>query len=242
MTLKLLAIDTSGPVCGVAILSDGAIVYEAATVNRMTHSVNLLPMIDTALQAAGMTIADMDRLAVVSGPGSFTGVRIGVSTLKGLAHGASRNGDDGKPCVAVDALEAMAAGAGAFAGVICPIQDARAGQVYGAAFRQGAVRPERLLPDAPMKLEEYVEAIRALGDRFLFLGDGMPVHRAKLERLLGDQAVFAQPQQAYLRPASVAYLASLETETCDYRTLMPMYLRAPNAALNKKLTEGLKHE
>lgn len=242
MTLKLLAIDTSGPVCGVAILADGAIVYEAATVNRMTHSVNLLPMIDTALQATGLTIADMDRLAVVSGPGSFTGVRIGVSTLKGLAHGASREGDGGKPCVAVDALEAMAAGAGEFAGIICPIQDARAGQVYGAAFSHGETRPERLMPDMPMKLEEYVELIQSFGDRFLFVGDGMPVHRAKLEKLLGDAAVFAQPQQAFLRPASAAYLASLEQETVDYRTLMPMYLRAPNAALNKKLTEGLKHE
>lgn len=240
--MKILAIDTSGPVCGVAILSGGAVVYEAATVNRMTHSVNLLPMIDTALQATGMTIADMDRLAVVSGPGSFTGVRIGVSTLKGLAHGASRGGDDGKPCVAVDALEAMAAGAGEFSGIICPIQDARAGQVYGAAFSHGEARPERLMPDTPMKLEEYVETIRSFGDRFLFVGDGMPVHRAKLEKLLGEAAVFAQPQLAYLRPASVAYLASLEAETVDYRTLMPMYLRAPNAALNKKLTEGMKHE
>ena len=225
--------------CGVAILADGAVVYEAATVNRMTHSVNLLPMIDTALQATGLTIADMDRLAVVSGPGSFTGVRIGVSTLKGLAHGADCEG--GKPCVAVDALEAMAAGAGEFAGVICPIQDARAGQVYGAAFSNGEIRPERLMPDTPMKLEEYVEQIRSFGDRFLFVGDGMPVHRAKLEKLLGETAVFAKPQQAFLRPASVAYLASLETETVDYATLMPMYLRAPNAALNKKLTEGMKN-
>ena len=80
-----------------------------------------------------------------------------------------------------------------------------------------------------------------LGDRFLFLGDGMPVHRAKLEKYLGDRAVFAQPQLAYLRPASAAYLASLEALTTDYRTLMPMYLRAPNAALNKKLMEGLRN-
>ena len=227
--------------CGVAILSDGAIVYEAATVNRMTHSVNLLPMIDTALQSAGMTIAEMDRLAVVSGPGSFTGVRIGVSTLKGLAHGASRNGEDGKPCVAVDALEAMAAGAGEFRGIICPIQDARAGQVYGAAFTCGTPRPGRLMPDTPMKLEDYVARIRTYGERFLFVGDGMPVHREKLAALLGDAAVDAQPQLAYLRPSSVAYLAAQETETVDYRQLMPMYLRAPNAALNKKLTEGMKH-
>lgn len=233
--MKLLAIDTSGPVCGVAVMKDGAIVYEASAVNRMTHSVNLLPMIDAACQSAGLTIADLDRIAVVSGPGSFTGVRIGVSTVKGLAHAHNT------PCVAVDALEAMAAGAGAFNGVICPIQDARAGQVYGAAFYAGEARPERLMKDIPLQLEEYVGTIRSFGDRFLFLGDGMPVHRAKLEALLGEAAVFAQPQQAFLRPASAAYLASLAEETVDYLALMPLYLRAPNAALNKKLTEGLAH-
>lgn len=231
--MKILAIDTSGPVCGVAVMKDGAIAYEASAINRMTHSVNLLPMIDTACQSAGLTIAELDRIAVMSGPGSFTGVRIGVSTVKGLAHA------NNTPCVAVDALEAMAEGAGAFDGVICPIQDARAGQVYGAAFKAGAVRPERLMDDIPLKLEEYVEAIKAFGERFLFLGDGMPVHRAKLEKLLGDAAVFAKPQLAFLRPASAAYLASLAEETVDYLALEPLYLRAPNAALNKKLTEGL---
>ena len=235
--MKILAIDTSGPFCGVAVMAGGAVVYEAATVNKMTHSVNLLPMIDAAMQATGLSVAEMDRLACVTGPGSFTGVRIGVSTVKGLAHGAGN-----VPCVAVDALEAMAAGAGGFDGVICPIQDAQAGQVYGAAFRSGSVRPERLMEDIPLKLEEYVGRLRALGERFLFVGDGMPVHRAKLAALLGDAAVFAPPQLAYLRPASAAYLASLETELKDYRTLMPMYLRAPNAALNKKLTEAAKHE
>lgn len=234
--MKILAIDTSGPVCGVAVMKAGAIVYEAAAINKLTHSVNLLPMIDAACQNSGLTIAELDRIACVTGPGSFTGVRIGVSTVKGLAHAHNT------PCVAVDALEAMAAGVGDFDGVICPIQDARAGQVYGAAFRQGGMRPERLMEDIPLKLEEYVERICALGERFLFVGDGMPVHRAKLETLLGEAAVFAQPQRAYLRPAAAAHLASLETETVDYRTLMPMYLRAPNAALNKKLTEAAKHE
>lgn len=216
-------------------MRDGAIVYEASAINRMTHSVNLLPMIDAACQSAGLTIAEMERIAVVSGPGSFTGVRIGVSTVKGLAHAHNT------PCVAVDALEAMAAGAGEFSGVICPIQDARAGQVYGAAFTAGDARPERLMEDIPLKLEEYVEAIQSFGDRFLFLGDGMPVHRAKLEKLLGDAAVFAKPALAFLRPASVAYLAALAEDTVDYLALEPLYLRAPNAALNKKLTEGLQN-
>lgn len=230
--MKLLAIDTSGPVCGVAILTEAGIAYECSAVNKLTHSTNLMPMVEAAFASTGLSLQDMDRLAVVTGPGSFTGVRIGVSTAKGLAHGA------GKPCVAVDALEAMAAGAGEFSGVICPIQDARAGQVYGAAFAPGDTRPERLMEDTPLKVEEYVSAIQAIGDRFLFLGDGMPVQKAKLQALLGDAAVFAHPQQAFLRPAAVAWLGSQINEEVDYLELMPMYLRAPNAERNKRLTEA----
>ena len=95
------------------------------------------------------------------------------------------------------------------------------------------------MKDQPLKLEEYVTEIRRLGERFLFLGDGMPVQREKLQALLGDKAVFAKPMHTFLRPSSVAYMAALEENTVDYLTLMPLYLRAPNAALNKKLTEGL---
>ncbi|MCH5286882.1 MAG: tRNA (adenosine(37)-N6)-threonylcarbamoyltransferase complex dimerization subunit type 1 TsaB [Christensenellaceae bacterium] len=234
--MKLLAIDTSGPVCGVAIQTEQGTRCECAVLNKLTHSVNLLPMIDEAFRATGLTIADMDRLAVTVGPGSFTGVRIGVSTVKGLAHGAD------KPCVAVDALEAMAAGITAFDGVVCPMQDARAGQVYGAAFRVGSARPQRLMDDIPLRLEDFLEAIAAHGDRFLFLGDGMPVHREKIAAMLGDRAVFAPPHQAYLRPGSVAYLASLTEETVDYRELMPLYLRAPSAERNRKLVEAAHAE
>ena len=229
--MKILAIDTSGPVCGVSVLVDDAIRYECAVCNKLTHSANLMPMVDAALTASGLALKDVDRIAVVVGPGSFTGVRIGVSTVKAMAHGA------GKPCVAIDALEAMAAGITDFDGIICPIQDARAGQVYGAAFAAG-MPPKRLLPDAPMKLEEYVRAIEALGERFLFLGDGMPVHRARLAEMLGDKAVFASPQQAFLRPASVAALGNLAAEELDYLQLMPLYLRAPNAERCKQLVEA----
>ncbi len=229
--MKILAIDTSGPVCGVSVLVDHTIRYECAVCNKLTHSANLMPMVDAALNASGLGLKDIDRIAVVVGPGSFTGVRIGVSTVKAMAHGA------GKPCVAIDALEAMAAGITDFDGVICPIQDARAGQVYGAAFTAG-MPPKRLLPDAPMKLEEYVSALQPLGERFLFLGDGMPVHRNRLSEMLGDKAVFAEPQHAFLRPASVAALGSLATDELDYLQLMPLYLRAPNAERCKQLVEA----
>ena len=232
--MKLLVIDTSGPVCGTAVMEDEKVLCEYTAQNRNTHSANLMPMIEAALASAGKTAGEMDAIAAVTGPGSFTGVRIGVATAKGLAHGA------GIPCIPVDALEALALSAGSFEGVICPIQDARAGQVYGAAFRGG----ERLTKDEPLKLEEYIEKILPLGDRFLFLGDGMPVHREKILALMGEKAVFAPGHLCYLRPSAAGMLALKSEARTDYLNLQATYLRPPNAQKNKKLLEamGIKQE
>ena len=226
----LLCLDTSGPVAGAALLQDGAVRYEAMAVNAFTHSQSILPMTEEAYQKTGLTVQDTDLFAVTVGPGSFTGVRIGVSTVKALAHAG------GKKCVAVDALEAMAAGAMPFPGILCPIQDARAGQVYGAAFRGGTL--ERLLPDEPMKLEEYLEKVSVFGEQMLFLGDGMPVHREKIASILGDRAVFAPAHLCYLRPAAAAYLAWRDREKAvHYNDLSPLYLRPPQAERQKNLRE-----
>ena len=226
----LFCLDTSGPVAGVALLQDGAVRYEGMAVNAFTHSQSILPMAEEAYRRAGLEMNDTDYFAVTAGPGSFTGVRIGVSTVKALAHAA------GKPCVAVDALEAMAAGVQPFEGVICPIQDARAGQVYGAAFRGGDL--SRLLPDEPIKLEEYLEKVSAFGQPMLFLGDGMPVHRAAIAGILGEKARFAPPHLAFLRPAAAAFLAwNRLDQAVHYQNLSPLYLRPPQAERQRNLRE-----
>ena len=228
--MKLLAIDTSGPVCGVAVLEDGHILYEGAAVNKLTHSVSLMPMVEEALNKCSTDISEIELYAAVVGPGSFTGVRIGVSAVKGMAHGA------GKPCVAVDALEALAWGVSLMPDLICPIQDARAGQVYGAAFEGGTLR--RLFQDEPIKIEEFLEKTAAFGQPMLFLGDGMPVHRDNIGRILGERARFAPAHLAFLRPASAAYLAwEKREEAVSYRELSPLYLRPPQAERQKNLRE-----
>ena len=230
--MKILVIDTSGPVCGAAVMDEEKVYSEFTAQNRNTHSASLMPMVEAALHAAGTELKELDAIAAVTGPGSFTGVRIGVATAKGLAHGA------GLPCIPVDALEALSASAGRFGGIVCPIQDARAGQVYGAAFRDG----ERLSGDAPMKLEDYLETVRSLGDRFLFIGDGVPVHRERITETLGEQAVFAETHMGYLRPSAAGMIALKKKSRTDYLNLQATYLRPPNAQKNKKLLEAMARE
>ncbi|MBR6752395.1 MAG: tRNA (adenosine(37)-N6)-threonylcarbamoyltransferase complex dimerization subunit type 1 TsaB [Clostridia bacterium] len=226
----LLLIDTSGPVAGVALMEDGKVRYEAMCVNSFTHSQSMLPMVEEAYLHTGLSVDKTDYFACVTGPGSFTGVRIGVSTVKALAQVGN------KPCVMVDALESMANGVRYFGGILCPIQDARAGQVYGAAFEGTTM--ERLLPDEPLILEEYLEKVAAYGKKMLFLGDGMPVHREKIGAMLGDKAVFAPAQLSYLRPAAAAELAwNRIEEAVSYLELQPLYLRAPSAERQKNLKE-----
>lgn len=230
--MRILVIDTSGPVCGTAVMDEEKVYSEYTAQNRNTHSASLMPMIEATLKAAGTELRDINAIAAVTGPGSFTGVRIGVATAKGLAHGA------GIPCIPVDALEALAASAGDFDGLVCPIQDARAGQVYGAVFRDG----KRLTGDAPMKLEAFLEQAETMGARFLFIGDGAPVHGETIRNRLGEKAVFAPAFRSYLRPSAAGWIALNRREKTDYLGLQATYLRPPNAQKNKKLLEAMGHE
>ena len=230
--MTLLVMDTSGPVCGTAVMDETRVYSEFTAQNRNTHSTSLMPMIEAALNAAGSSLKDLDAVAAVTGPGSFTGVRIGVATAKGLAHSA------GLPCIPVDALEALAVSAGDFDGVVCPIQDARAGQVYGAVFRGN----ERLTGDTPVKLGDYLDTAEALGERFLFTGDGVPVHREAISARLGDRAVFTPVFRCFLRPSAAGWIAISRGKPTDYLGLQATYLRPPNAQKNKKLLEAMGHE
>lgn len=233
--MNILMIDTSGPACGVAIMADGRLVYEAELTHKQTHSQRVMPMVDAALSMSALTLADMDVLGAVVGPGSFTGVRIGVSTVKALVHAA------GKPCVAVDALEALAANVTAFDGVVCPILDARAQQVYGAMFRNG----ERVLEDVVEKLALFLDRVEAAGGDALFLGDGAPGFEAAIRERLGEKAHFVQPQHNGLRAGSACAVAAQKLakgeNMLDYITLLPLYLRAPQAERERAAREGAQH-
>ena len=222
--MRILAVDTSGPYAGAALMEQGAITHEIAACHGLTHSQTSLPMIDQALAAAGLTAGEIDLFAAVTGPGSFTGVRIGVCEAKGLAHAC------GKKIVAVDALEALAVNAFGYPGLICPILDARRSQVYCAAFRfAGGALPERVLPDEALPLSNFLAKLPQ-DEACLFLGDGLSVHFPAIRAALGERAVAAPAGMAYLRAASACVIANARAdEAVEPMALEPTYLRAPQA-------------
>ena len=234
--MNILMIDTSGPACGVAVMKDGQIAYEAQLVSGRTHSQRVMPMVDAALTMSETAVSEIDLFGAVLGPGSFTGVRIGVSTVKAMAHAA------GKRCIGVDALHALAANIAAFDGVICPILDARAQQVYGAMFRAGDV-PERLMDDEAMKLVDFLDLVDKTGENAMFLGDGVAAFREKIIERLGERAHFAAAQHMHLRAGSACALAAKkaqadESAVVDHIHLLPLYLRAPQAERERAAREA----
>lgn len=228
----LLALDTSGPVCGAALAADGEIRYEAVVKNSFTHSRNLMPMVEETCLRSGTDLSEVDVFACTVGPGSFTGVRLGVEAAKAMAHALS------KKVVPVDSLEAFAEGHRHFDGLILPMQDARAGQVYAALFEGGTLK--RLTEDMPVKLEDMLEKAAADGRRVLLTGDGTAAHLKRIlafEALKG-RAVPADEAGIYLRPACVAVNALRRlSEAVEWTCLEPLYLRPPQAERQRNLKE-----
>lgn len=231
--MNLLALDTSGPVAGVALMQQGVVTHEISARHGLTHSQVAMQMVDAALSAASLSPADIDLFVAVAGPGSFTGVRICVCAVKAMAHATNR------PALAIDALEALAANIYAFDGLVCPILDARRDQIYCAAFRAGeGDAPARVLPDAALALEDFLTALPE-GARCLFLGDGAAIHRDLIAGRLGARALFAPAQHCFVRAACACHLASLRPQAAgDHLSLSPIYLRLPQAQRERAQREG----
>lgn len=224
----VLAIDTSGPVAGCAVLRDGKTVHLTAMNHGLTHSETIMPAVDEALELAGLSCREIDVFAAVAGPGSFTGVRIGVCAAKGLAHAV------GKPCAAVHALEALAMNFYGFDGLCCPILDARRGQVYCAAFDMAGGLPVRALADEAQPLADFIARLPS-DRRLAFVGDGVPVHAPTIREALGNRALIAPPNLRDLRADAAALLAAARPGTwVPAAALRPIYLRAPQAERERK--------
>ncbi len=220
--MKILAVDTSAQVASCALVEDDKLICECVLNNGLTHSQTLMPMIDDVFKKSKMAPADIDIFAVSAGPGSFTGLRIGVTTVKGLAHATE------KRVVGVNTLEALAYNVPFCPHIIVPIMDARREQVYNAFYRyeNGAVR-EIVAPRA-IALVDCVSELLEYGEKAVFVGDGVAVHREKIKEIMGDRALFA-PQIANAQRASAVAEAAKGKESIHYSELVPVYLRKSQA-------------
>ena len=195
--MKILAIDTTGKTASVAIVDQEYVIAEYTLNDTLTHSQTILPMIDEICKKAHQNIQEIDYIACANGPGSFTGLRIGAATAKGIALALQ------KEIIPVPTLDALAYNVGEVNNIICPIMDARRSQVYTALYQWENGECTRLTEYMAEPLEEIIELI---GERkALFLGDGVRVHRERLQKHSGFS--FAPAHAMFQRAASVGLLA-----------------------------------
>jgi len=229
--VRILAIDTSTRVGSIALVEGPLLKAQNILDIRATHNQRLLPGIERILTDAGWSLDDLDGFAVSLGPGSFTGLRIGLSIVKGLAWAT------GKPLVGVPTLDGLAANVSFVPYMICPILDARKGEIYAALYRQGDEGiPERLTSYMAIKPEEMLALI---SETTVIIGDGLLSHGDYLKRELGNRLVLAPPHLSVIHASSVAWLGwhrlrSGEFE--DVSSCTPLYVRPSEAELNIKST------
>lgn len=226
--MKILAIEASAKAASACIAEDGKILGEVFLNCGLTHSVTVMPSVEWLLKSTGLSLADIDRLAITHGPGSFTGLRIGMAAVKGLAFGADI------PCCGISTLECAAYGAKDCGKTICAVMDARAGQVYNALFRVENGSLVRLCPDRAIKISELSDELSSYEDVVL-TGDGAPLCYEALD----NKYAIAPEHIRYQRAAYVAALG--ETAECvSAGALSPEYIRLPQA--ERERLERLKKE
>ena len=225
--MKILCLDSTAKVATAAILSDERVLAEYTVDGARSHSELMLPMLRSLLTSTGLDADDIDLFACTVGPGSFTGVRIGVSVIKGIAFG--RN----KPCAAVSTLEALAENTAGMSGLICPVMDARRAQVYNALFERRDGVLHHLTPDRAIGLSELGEEL--LRDHantpVLLVGDGVTVARDALLSAgvtLGEVPSLLLSQNAAAL-GRVALRMAKSGQTVTDEALRPIYLRMPQA-------------
>lgn len=226
--MKILSLDSSASVATVALADGERLLAEYTLNNGNTHSETLLPMVESVLKMHGLTPDDIDLFAATAGPGSFTGVRIGVSTLKGLAFGTD------KPCVAVSTLEAIAENLSVCSGLVCPVMNARRSQVYTALFRSDGKNLTRLMPDSAISIEELDGILAKYGEPVYFSGDGYDITLKELKNTSACHTPERLRHQSAASVASAAYRHYLAGEATDDLSLKVDYLR-PSQAERERL-------
>lgn len=235
--MKILAIDSSGLVASVALVEDENLIAEYTVNYKKTHSQTLLPMLDEIVQMTDTDLNSVDAIAVAKGPGSFTGLRIGSATVKGLGLALD------KPIIGIPTVEALAMNLYDTDSVICPLMDARRNQVYTGIykFQDGMLQVVR--DQIPLGIEDIIEALNAIGEKVVFLGDGVPVYKNIIESKMMVPFSYAPAHMNKQRAGAVGVRA------CEYYKqglyvsageFQPDYLRLSQAERERmeKETEG----
>lgn len=218
--VKLLALESSGLVASAAIVEDDVLIAEYTTDFKKTHSQTLLPMVDEIVKMTETDLNTIDAVAVSAGPGSFTGLRIGAATAKGLCLALN------KPIIAVPTLDVLIYGVGETEKLVVPIMDARRNQVYTKIDGKSTA----------MDMHELINRLNKTGREVIFLGDGVPVYREQIETELKAPHTYAPAHLNRQRAASVGALA-LKLKPTDADKFAPEYLRKSQAEREKEEKE-----
>lgn len=224
--MKILGIDASGMVASVAIVEDGIVIGEYSTNFKKTHSQTLLPMLEEVKKMISLDLQTIDAIAVAAGPGSFTGLRIGSATAKGLGLALD------KPIVSISTIEALAYNLWGNAADVCPLMDARRNQTYTGVYRFEDDDMVCVVEPCAVDLHEIIEKINAEGRPVTFLGDGVPVFKEQIETECNVPFTFAPAHMNRQRAAALCaraevYVRAGKTQTAaEHR---PEYLRLSQA-------------
>lgn len=222
----ILAIDSSSMVSSVALLTEDTLIAEYTINIKKTSSQTLLPMIDELFRMTGMDKRDIQAIAITGGPGSFTGLRIGAATAKGLALAL------GVDIISVPTIEAMAYNYNHCNKLICPIMDARRSQVYTGIYRCEEEQLEVVMPQCAVSVDELINTLQAMQEEVIFIGDGIPVFQKKIQEKMGRQCFFARQQSCRQKAAAlgaVAWNKYKKGETVSGDAFAPEYLRMSQA-------------
>ena len=223
--MKILAIDTSNFALGVALLNGNQVVGEYITNVKKNHSVRAMPAIEKLMHDCDMKPVDLDKIVVAKGPGSYTGVRIGVTIAKTLAWTLNI------PISGVSSLEVLAANGKFFQGYICPLFDGRRGQIYTGLYEALDGQLTTIHADQIIQSSEWAKQLLSLERDVLFIGNDLPLHKETLQSILGERAFFADVAQLNPRPSELALLGR-DMENEDVHAFVPNYVRLAEAEAN----------
>lgn len=227
-----LGIDTANTPLSIAIVKDGELLAEETSAMAVNHSLRAMPAIEELLTKTGLVPADIDAIAVSEGPGSYTGVRIGVTIAKTLAWTL------GKPLVGVSSLKALAANAVFFNGLICPIVDARRNNVYSGAYHWNEGQLTEVIEDGHYSLEEFIHKLEQQEGPVLFIGKDTAMHEQQIVERLGQRAIIAPFHVDLPRASSLLYIATQSEQEADVHAFVPEYRRIAEAEANWLKEQG----